>query len=197
MVEAAGQRRFRFSIRALMIAIALCALFLVPLIWMYRHLELQVTRERMVAEYARAQAAMAIDQARSAQVALNPAKLGTANQPRAGNLWAALSVNHAVFKAGQTKNLRIEFSVVNDGDKAIDPKIAESRIVINGNEFTEPGSVFGKDAPFKALSPGESLRFDWLLGDYLKEPGLYRVCWKGVGFQSSEIVLRILPDKPR
>ena len=122
--------------------------------------------------------------------------MGT-NQAKTGNLWAGLSINHAVFKAGQTKDLRIEFTLVNDGDKVIDPKIPESHIVINGNELTEPGSVFGKDAPFKALSPGESLRFDWLLGDYLKEPGLYQVSWKGVGFQSSEIVLRILPDKPR
>jgi hypothetical protein len=34
-----------------------------------------------------------------------------------------------------------------------------------------------------------------VLGDYLKEPGLYRVSWKGAGFQSSEIVLRVLPEK--
>jgi hypothetical protein len=87
--------------------------------------------------------------------------------------------------------------LVNDGDKVIDPKIAESHIVINGNEFTDPGSVFGKDAPFKALSSRESVRFDRLLGDYLKEPGVYQVSWKGAGFQSSEIVLRILPEKTR
>ena len=28
-----------------------------------------------------------------------------------------LSVNHPVFKAGQTKDLRIEFTLVNDGDR--------------------------------------------------------------------------------
>ena len=47
-----------------------------------------------------------------------------------------MSVNHAIFKAGQTKDLRIEFTLVNDGDKVIDPKIPESRIVINGKELS-------------------------------------------------------------
>ena len=180
-----------------MIAVALCALFTAPPICIYHQLAEERLNMAMTVAKARDQAAMAIDQARSAQVALNAATQGNAVQPKVGTLWAALSINHAVFKAGQTKVLRIEFTLVNDGDKVIDPKIPESHIVINGNELTEPGSVFGKDAPFKALSPGESLRFDWLLGDYLKEPGLYQVSWKGVGFQSSEIVLRILPDKPR
>jgi hypothetical protein len=178
-----------------MIAIALCAVLLVPVVWVLHWFELRVTMARMAAENARAQAerALYVAQLNSAQASLSTRKTRNLNQP----IWAGLSINHAVFKARQTKDLRIEFTLVNDGDKVIDPKIAESHIFINGNEFTEPGSVFGKDASFKALSPGEILRFDWLLGDYLKEPGLYQVSWKGVGFQSSEIVLRILPDKAR
>jgi hypothetical protein len=197
MVEATGQRRFRLSISALMIAVALCALLFAPLVWMFRRVE-ALRLERLYAEQARAVAeerAMAL--ARSAQALLSATKASTTLQPKVGNLWAGLSVNHPIFKAGQTEDLRIEFTLVNDGDKVIDPKIAESHIVINGNEFTEPGSVFGKDTPFKALSPGESLRFDWLLGDYVKEPGIYQLFWKGAGFQSSEIVFRILPNKAR
>ena len=109
-----------------------------------------------------------------------------------------MSINHPVFKAGQTKDLRIEFTLVNDGAKVIDPKIAESRIIINGEELTDSGvvarSVRG-DARFQALSPGDSLQFGILLGDHFKEAGTYRVSWKGAGFQSAEIVLRILPEK--
>jgi hypothetical protein len=39
MVEPAGQRRFRLSIRTLMIYVALCALLLAPLVFMFRHAE--------------------------------------------------------------------------------------------------------------------------------------------------------------
>ena len=181
-----------------MIAIALCALFLAPLIWMYRHLELQVIRERMVAEYARAQAerALYVAQLNSAQALLSTTKTSNTNQP----IWAALSINHAVFKAGQIKDLRIEFSLVNQGNKVIDPKVPESHIVINGKELTDSGSILKhslKDATTEALSPGDTLQFGVVLGDHFKEPGLYQVSWKGVGFQSSEIVLRILPEKAR
>jgi hypothetical protein len=102
------------------------------------------------------------------------------DRDKAGNLWAALGVNHPILKAGQTKELRIEFSLVNDGDKAIDPKIAESHIVINGKQFTDPGSVFGKDAPFKALSPGDSLRFDWLSGITSRSQGYIRFIGKAL-----------------
>ena len=111
-----------------------------------------------------------------------------------------MSVNHAIFKAGQTKDLRIEFTLVNDGDKVIDPKIPESQIVINGKELTDSGLIFSsveKGTRFRALSPGESLQFSLPLGDQFKEPGTYRISWKGAGFHSPEIVLRILPEEAR
>lgn len=179
-----------------MIAVALCALFLTPLIWMYRRLELQVTRERMAAEYARAQADRALyaAQVRSAQAAFNTSKTSNNNQP----IWAALSINHPVLTVGQTKDLRIEFSLINDGDKVIDPKIAKSRIVINDKEIADSGLVLSsvaKEDRFKVLAPGESLQFDCLLGDHFKVPGRYRVSWKGSEFQAPEIVVRIMPDK--
>ena len=108
-----------------------------------------------------------------------------------------MSVNHPIFKAGQTKDLRIEFTLVNDGDKVIDPKIPESQIVINGKELTDSGLIFSsvqKGTRFRALSPGESLQFSLPLGDQFKEPGTYRISWKGAGFHSPEIVLRVLPE---
>lgn len=114
--------------------------------------------ERLLAEQARNQADQARDlaQVRSAQAALVAAKLGTTDQPKAGSLWAGVSVNHPIFKAGQTKDLSIEFTLVNDGDKVIDPKIADSRIVVNGKERNDSGLIFGsvqKGDRFKALSP--------------------------------------------
>jgi hypothetical protein len=200
MVESTGQRRFRLSIRTLMIAVALCAVLLALAVMTVRHFEARVTMERLLAEEARAQALLASDlaQARSTQAALVATKVGTIDQTKAGSLWAGLNASHAIFKAGQTKDLRIEFTLVNDGDKVIDPKIADSRIVINGKERTDSGLIFSsveKGGRFRALSPGESLQFDCQLGDRFKEPGTYRISWKGADFRSPEIVLRILPEK--
>jgi len=181
----------------LMVAVALCALLLAPVVWMFRQLE-ALRNERMYAEHARAvaeeRAAVAAEAARVAQAA---AKLGTADQKKAGSLWAGLTVNHPIFRAGQTKDLRIEFTLVNDGDKVIDPKIADSQITINGKEVAASGltlSSVPKGARSQALSPGGSLQFDCLVGDQFKEPGVYRVSWKGSGFLSSEIEIRILSE---
>jgi hypothetical protein len=176
-----------------MIAIALCALLLTLVAWTNR----RIMEQRLIAQLARDEAVRARN---VAQAALNAAKLGPTKQAKTGNLWAALTVNHSTFQQGQTKDLRIEFSLVNDGGKVIDPKIAESRIVIDGKELADPGSVFGtvpKDVRIKPLAPGESLKFSLLLGEHFKEPGTYRISWKGAGFQSSEMVLRILPEKAR
>jgi len=202
MVESTGQRRFRLSIRTLMIAVALCAVLLTLAVMTVRHFEARVRVEKLLADQARNQAQQAryLAQVRSAQATLLATKLGTTDQPKAGSLWAALSASHAIFKAGQTKDLRIEFTLVNDGDKVIDPKIADSRIVINGKERTDSGLIFGslqKGARFKALSPEDSLQFSLPLGDQFKEPGTYRISWKGDGFHSPEIVLRIMPEGAR
>ena len=185
-----------------MIAVALCAVLLALAVWTVRHFEAQVMVERLLAEQARDQAQQAryLAQVRSAQAALVAAKPGTTDQPKAGSLWAGLSVNHPIFKAGQTKDLRIEFTLVNDGDKVIDPKIADSRIVINGKERTDSGLIFSgveKGSRFKALSPGDSLQFSLSLVEQFREPGTYRISWKGAGFHSPEIVLRILPEGAR
>jgi hypothetical protein len=200
MVEATGHSRFRISIRTLMIAVALCAVLLAPVVYVFRHFEAKARAARMAELVAREEADKAryLAQLRSAQAALGTASLGNTLQPKAGSLWAALSINHAIFEAGQTKDLRIEFTLVNDGDKVIDTKIQESRIKINSEELADSALVLGRvstDASFKALSPGDSLQFSLLLGDRFQAPGTYRVSWKGAGFQSSEIVLRIVPEK--
>ena len=183
-----------------MIAVALCALFLAPLGWMYRRLEVQRRMELIAIDEARAQAERAAAVVRFTQAGLSATNLSNTVQPKTDNLWAALTVNHTAFKQGQIKDLRIEFTLINDGDKPIDPKIAESHIVINGKELGESGSVFGsvpKDVRFTSLAPRASFQFDVLLGDHLNEPGTYRISWKGAGFQSQEIVVRILAEKAR
>jgi hypothetical protein len=207
MTLVSTQRRFRVSIRTLMIVVALCALLLAPVIWRYRAIQAILMQEKLAAESARAQAekAMSFAQLRAAEARLAAAKAMVAGAPDLesaangqGALWAALSANHSVFKQSQAKDLNIEFTLMNDGEQVIEPKIAESRIVINGQELADSGSILGsgpKDAGFKALAPGDHLRLSFALGDHLNKPGTYRVSWKGGGFQSPEIVVRVLAEK--
>jgi hypothetical protein len=203
-----SHRRYRLSIKMLMTAVALCAILLAPVVWMYRRTEARVSMQRMAAENATAQAQKAfyLAQVSTARAVFKAAKADMADQPeteskpaeRRENLWAALSVNHPAFKQGQTKDLSIEFTLVNDGANAIDPKIAESRIVINGKELADSGLILSgglKDAQARALSSGDNLQFAVGLGDHFTEPGTYRVSWKAAGFQSPEILLRVLPEK--
>jgi hypothetical protein len=77
MVEAIRQRRYRLSIRTLMIAVALCALLFTPVVWMSR----QARQQRLLAQLARDQALQAryLAQTSSAQAAHNAAKRGPTN----------------------------------------------------------------------------------------------------------------------
>jgi hypothetical protein len=164
--------------------------------------------ERLAADAARLQAqrAMYVAQLQSAQSLSNAALSLTAGESEMGgpgvntnlSLWAALSVNRPLFKSGQTKDLSIALALVNDGDKVIDPRIAESHIVINGKELADSGLLLGKEAQnlrTKALAPGDRLDFRLALGEHFRQAATYRVFWRGVDFQSPEIVIRIMPEK--
>jgi hypothetical protein len=115
-------------------------------------------------------------------------------EPRDG-LWAALSVNHAVFRPEEAKDLNIEFSLINDGGEVLDPGIGDSRLIINGKELADSGFLLSngpRDARFAALPPGGHLRFAYPLGKTFETPGVYRVSWRGAAFRSPEIVFRVL-----
>ena len=208
MSGVSGSRRFRMSIRSLMVAIALCAVLLYPVVLLVRRTAALMRAERRAAELASMQAVTARNllQVQSAQVLFNGTKAVTPGQPkmgvpredRQGNLWAALGVNRPFVTQGQTKDLRIDFTLVNDADTVIDPRIAESHIVINGKELADSDVILGnapKDSRLSALPPGDHLQFGFALGEFFNEPGIYRVSWKGTGFQSPEIVIRIMPEK--
>jgi hypothetical protein len=189
-----------------MIAVALFALALAPAVWMFRRTEALVRQERMAAEYARAAAERAflyrVQLARNAQAAGKSAQLSTGSQAAdsQGNLWAAVSVNRSIFEQGKTKELKIEFTLINDGAEETDPKIAESSIIVNGEESLGSGSILRSalpDAQVRPLPPRGKLQFGVGLGDRFQEPGIYRVSWRGEQFQSPDVVIRVLPLEAR
>ena len=121
---------------------------------------------------------------------------GAKQNQKSPHLWAAISVSDPLFHEGWTKDLALHFTVVNDGSEPIDPKIVASKIIINGKGLEDSAVIFGngpRDARWNALPPADSLRFTYALGEYFKQPGIYKVSWTGEGFEAAEIVFRVMP----
>ncbi len=135
-----------------------------------------------------------------APLAAQPAGEGlkAAPAPRADSkpLWAGLSINRPVFQEGRTGDRQITFTLVNDGDKVIDPKVASSKLSVNGKPLADSAFILGngpRDDRFEALPAGDHLVFAYALGSYFDRPGVYRVCWEGKSFRSADLVFRVLP----
>lgn len=126
-------------------------------------------------------------------------------------LWAAVSVSDTIlnwddltWEVGLRPPFMIRFYLVNDGDKAIDPKIESSTLFINGKECKGEDDKVNwqqsigngpRDDRWEALPPGDYIGFGFAVGDSFKEPGIYRVKWKGEGFESPEVTFRVMPRK--
>jgi hypothetical protein len=124
-----------------------------------------------------------------------------AKEPRTeGNLWAAITVNDAVFEERQgTKALNIFFALVNDGKKVVDPEIRSSHLLVNGKELKDWGFIIAggiRDDRFTALPAGDYLSFAYALGNHFQKPGIYKLHWKGKAFDAPEIVFRVVPKSP-
>jgi hypothetical protein len=126
-------------------------------------------------------------------------------------LWAAVGVSDLILNWNSLDwDLRtrgpftINFNVMNDGEKVVDPKLKSSRLFINGKECDgKEGRINWlvnmnngpRDERWKALPPGDYISFTKAMGDYFKEPGEYRIKWKGEGFEAPEVVFRVMPSK--
>ena len=114
----------------------------------------------------------------------------------ATKLWGGISTNEPIFHEGNTGKLNLVFTVYNEGDTTLDPKIGQATLVINGNENSGSQMMFGngpRDNRFTALPAGDYLLFTYGVGDLFARPGLYRVYWKTPVLQSDEIEIRVLP----
>ena len=125
---------------------------------------------------------------------------GKPEQPDGKKLWAAISINEPVFITGWTNNLQIFFTLVNDTGRTINPEIESSQIIVNGNPWPDSGFILGNGPMsnnFTALPPKDYIMFEKGLGEKFKEPGIYRIFWKGKSFETPEIVFRVLPQKQK
>ena len=105
-----------------------------------------------------------------------------------------LAVKQPYFDGKAAKKLQIFFSLLNDGKKALDPRLKTWVLIVNGKAIVNSQAIFGngpKDARWKKLPSGDRLDFGYALGKYFRKPGVYRVTWKGNGFESAPLVFRV------
>jgi hypothetical protein len=124
--------------------------------------------------------------------------------PKPGaKLWAGLGVTSPVVSADEVTYpdfFMLFFTLVNDGDKTVNPEVDASQLLVNGKELKDWGFIIGngpRGSDFEALPPGECLRFGRAMGRYFAEPRVYKVQWKGKAFESAEVVFRVLPGKAK
>ena len=93
----------------------------------------------------------------------------------------------------------LTFVLLNDSDAPINTVEESWQIVIDGKELKESDIIFGNGLQpvggWGILKPGESFKFGkgLTLSNYFPDEPEYKVSWKGKGFQSSTIVVRIMP----
>jgi hypothetical protein len=118
-----------------------------------------------------------------------------AQDPR---VWAGVSASvpgattNAMFSVGEVNRLVIGVALVNDGDAPIPFDRAATRLVING----EPVELFDGNGPvWNEVRPGRP--FGASTGGvarHFAQPGLYKIQWKGEGFSSSVLEIRVTED---
>ena len=124
------------------------------------------------------------------------AKPATAIGRSNANLWAAVSVGEPIVPRMRVKRLVIHFALQNDGKEAINPRVESWRVNINGTDHPDSQFTFAngpRDDRWESLPAGDYLRFTYVLGDWFKEPGTYKVVWKGDDFESAPVFFRVLP----
>jgi hypothetical protein len=128
--------------------------------------------------------------------AIGPTRIHAAEAKDEPKLWAGITASTPVVH-GRAPRLQIYFSLVNDGQRTVDPKIGSSKLVINGKVPKDWDFVINngpRSSEADALPPGRFLLFGYALERYFGKPGVYRVYWKGEAFKSPVIVIRVMPD---
>lgn len=112
-------------------------------------------------------------------------------------LWAAVSASQPIYTRDQAEHLQLNFALVNDGDKAIDPKGNSWRLNINGKDLPDSEFIFlngPRPWGWDSLRPGQSLAFGISLGERMLQPGIYRIIWKGRDFETVPLILRVVSE---
>jgi hypothetical protein len=111
-------------------------------------------------------------------------------------LWAGITVNRTVFSRFVKDPVLVSFSLVNDGEEPVNPEVESSRLLVNGKELEDWSDIIRngiRDGRWKSLPSKDYIDFTYDLSDHFTKPGVYRLSWKGKGFQADDVVFRVLP----
>jgi len=95
----------------------------------------------------------------------------------------------------------LTFILLNDSETPVNAVEGGWEIIIDGKELEDSDFIFGNGpmpvGGYGILKPGESYEFGkgLELSKYFPEEREYRVSWKGKGFQSSTITVRVTPKQ--
>lgn len=108
-------------------------------------------------------------------------------------VWAAVSVNWPVLRAGEPIN--VSFAATNIGEVPIRLTALreETVLLINGKEWPDSAFAFanGLHSTEQFLPPGKSMMFSYQLTSVFKTPGLYRIVWRGKDFETLPVEFRV------
>lgn len=119
-------------------------------------------------------------------------------QTAARRIWAAISVSSPLVRGEQ---VNVSFAATNLGTAPVRMTAVREDIVllINGEEWKDSHFAFGNgphacgpNQPACVLNPGESTLFTYQLTELFKNPGVYRLQWKGNGFESLPIEFQVV-----
>jgi len=95
----------------------------------------------------------------------------------------------------------LSFVLLNDGENSVNSAEQGWMIVVDGKELGDSGWIFGNGPSpvggWGILEPGESYEFakGLPISKYFSEDREYKVSWKGKGFQSSTITVKVTPER--
>lgn len=118
-------------------------------------------------------------------------------------LHAGITAQFVPIKPGFTQpaHVHLEFLLINDSDTAVDVKAGSWTIVIDGVDLQDSDFIFGNGpgptGGYTTLEPGQYYELGKALpiSKYFLEAGEHKVAWKGDGFRSSTITIRV-PNNP-
>jgi hypothetical protein len=117
-------------------------------------------------------------------------------QKPGAKIWAGVSIDAPVYVPGTlgTPPFVIHCALVNDGVGVVDPDVASSQLLVNGQELKAWSSAIKsgpRDDRWRALPPGDYVSFSVSMSDPFKTQGLYKIVWRGKSFQAREIEVRV------
>ena len=114
-------------------------------------------------------------------------------------LHAGITAQFVQIKPGYTEpaHVQVVFLLINDSDSAVDVKAGSWKIVIDGVELQDSDWIFGNGpmptGGWTTLEAGQYYELGKALptSKYFREAGEHKLSWRGDGFRSSTITIKI------